>query len=395
MKAWTRAQDWNVDIDRYINPYLPRSQLHRLPTPISRFLGYRTKQHQDVGNVLGAIWSFLGAFCGLAVIAAIFNNSPEIQARHPPAMIASFVCSLPACSCALPFRPYMYKLSNVHMITPTKQLMIPQGASAILEYNAIRAPLGQPRAALLGHTFSALVGVSITKAFRTHYTTPESFARVRWLAGAVNCGAASVVMLLTGTVHPPGGASAVLAATEPEITDMGWYFVALVMLGTVLLLAVGLVTNNIQRQFPVYWWTPLEVGRGRGRFKKEEEALPDGTGGFEKKDGQGESGKEDGHGNGNGKLSLERQFTEDIGMVGGKRTTQGIHISSNEIFLPEDLSLNGEEVALLEGLRDRLKARRIDEADEGMSSSSSTVCTVEQRQLEGPRSHSDASSFCP
>ena len=49
------------------------------------------------------------------------------------------------------------------------------------------------------------------------------------MAGAVCCGVSSAVMLLTGTVHPPGGASAVLAATSPEITDMGWYFVGLVI----------------------------------------------------------------------------------------------------------------------------------------------------------------------
>jgi CBS-domain-containing membrane protein len=60
-------------------------------------------------------------------------------------------------------------------------------------------------------------------------------------------------MLLTNTIHPPGGASAVLATTDPIITAMGWYFVALVMWGTTLMLIVALVINNIQRQFPMYW----------------------------------------------------------------------------------------------------------------------------------------------
>ena len=64
------------------------------------------------------------------------------------------------------------------------------------------------------------------------------------MVGAISCGVASAVMLLTGTVHPPGGASAVLAATSPEIMDMGWYFVGLVMWGTTLMLVVGLLVND-------------------------------------------------------------------------------------------------------------------------------------------------------
>ncbi|ORY17579.1 HPP family-domain-containing protein [Clohesyomyces aquaticus] len=299
MKPWIRPREWNFDIDRYINPYLPPSRLHRLPTPLSRFLGYRRKETQDVGNVLQAWWGFVGAFCGLAAVAAVFNNSGDIQARHPPAMIASFV-----------------------------------RASAILEYNAIKSPLGQPRNALLGHPFSALVGVAITKLFLFH----PDFERIRWLAGAVNCGVASAVMLLTGTMHPPGGASAVLAATEPAITDMGWYFVGLVMLGTMLLVVVGLVTNNIQRRFPVYWWTPGDVGKKQA----EGEAV-----GESEKEGVDRDAKE--------RESEERRFTEDVGkgQVMGKRN--GIYISENGISLPVDLSLNREEVEMIERLRERLR----------------------------------------
>ena len=86
------ARDWNFDIDRYINRIIPASQVYRLPASVARFLGYRKEpQQQDVGNVLGAFWSLVGAFCGLAVVAAVFNNTEGIQRHHPPALIASFV----------------------------------------------------------------------------------------------------------------------------------------------------------------------------------------------------------------------------------------------------------------------------------------------------------------
>jgi hypothetical protein len=88
-----RVKRWHFDLDHYLNPFIPLSPLPRLPAYLSRFLGYRKEQEADVGNVVGAWWSGVGAFCGLAVIAAVFDNSKSIQARHPPAMIASFVCS--------------------------------------------------------------------------------------------------------------------------------------------------------------------------------------------------------------------------------------------------------------------------------------------------------------
>src|SRR5690242_16414121 len=94
MRFLDRAYEWNIDIDRYVNRIVPPSPLHRLPTPVSRWLGYRKKQKQDVGNVLGAVWSFVGAFCGLAVVAGVWNNTPSIQGHHPPALIASFVSSI-------------------------------------------------------------------------------------------------------------------------------------------------------------------------------------------------------------------------------------------------------------------------------------------------------------
>lgn len=86
-----RVERWNIDIDQYVNRIVPPSPLHRLPEAVSRFLGYRKKQKEDVGNVLGAFWSLVGAFCGLAVIAAVFNNTESVQRHYPPALIASFV----------------------------------------------------------------------------------------------------------------------------------------------------------------------------------------------------------------------------------------------------------------------------------------------------------------
>lgn len=185
----------------------------------------------------------------------------------------------------------------------------------------MRSPLGQPRNALLGHTFSALIGVGISKLFQYH----SDYESIKWIAGAVGCGIASSVMLLTNTVHPPGGASAVLAATEPTITAMGWYFVGLVMWGSALMVAVGLVINNIQRQFPVYWWTPIDLRRAK---RRDEETIPD------------------------AQVGVERKETDAT-------RKELIQITSDDIQLPEDLSLNAEETQVLEKLRERMRWRMV------------------------------------
>ncbi|KAL5417419.1 hypothetical protein PMIN03_001596 [Paraphaeosphaeria minitans] len=298
-----RMEAWNIDVDRYINRIIPPSPLYRLPPPISRFLGYRKKQKQDVGNVLGAFWSLLGAFCGLAIVAAVFNNTRVIQMHHPPALIASY------------------------------------GASAILEYNAIRSPLGQPRNALLGHTFSAIIGVGITKLFRLR----SDFERIKWIAGAVSCGIASAVMLLTGTVHPPGGASAVLAATSPEITEMGWYFVGLVMLGAVLMLLVGMFINNIQRQFPVYWWTPLPLRETR---EKDIEVGSHSSEGLEERN-------------------------EDLEEMEGDDKMLQITITGRGVTLPDTLVISSEESELLDRLQHKLAKDPLGSSRHSNSSGSS------------------------
>lgn len=50
-----------------------------------------------------------------------------------------------------------------------------------------------------------------------------------------------------------------------------------VILGTVLMLVVALLINNIQRRYPVYWWTPKSLSRQRNEdieeAKKEEPAV--------------------------------------------------------------------------------------------------------------------------
>jgi HPP family len=133
-----------------------------------------------------------------------------------------------------------------------------QGATAVLLYGAIEAPFAQPRAIFFGHTFSAIIGVGITKAFLR--LPPATFADDMWLAGSIACALATTFMSMTKTIHPPSGGTALMAATQAEIRALGWYYVPVVMLSAVLMMGVGFILNNIQRQWPSYWWTSVPLG---------------------------------------------------------------------------------------------------------------------------------------
>lgn len=134
-----------------------------------------------------------------------------------------------------------------------------QGATAILIYATIQSPLSQPRNVLLGHTLCAVVGVCVAKLFE--HVGEDHVNGHRWVIGALACAAGSVLMCLTNTIHPPGGATALMAVADPQISAMGWSYVPLILLAVVLMLLWALVLNNIQRQYPLFWWTPRDVGR--------------------------------------------------------------------------------------------------------------------------------------
>ena len=194
-----------------------------------------------------------------------------------------------------------------------------QGAGAILEYNTIESPLSQPRNSIIGHFIAAVVGVGVTKIFRL---SPR-FEDIRWLAGAAACGLASAIMGLTKTVHPPAGATALLAAVDPKISRLGWFLLPLVLLGSLLTLVISLVINNIQRQFPLFWWTAANLERPAPDIEK----VPTFKTEVERKKSQHD----------------ERQ-----------RLSYMITITPDKVTVPEHLYMDDVEKAVLEDMRTRL-----------------------------------------
>lgn len=122
------------------------------------------------------------------------------------------------------------------------------GASAVLVYGAIKSPFAQPRNLVGGHIISGLVGVGCYQAF----------GGTLWLSSALAVSFAIVAMLLTKTMHPPGGATALIAVIGgPKVHALGFLYPFVPAgLGALILLAVALLVNNLSknRKYPEYWY---------------------------------------------------------------------------------------------------------------------------------------------
>lgn len=126
------------------------------------------------------------------------------------------------------------------------------GAAAVLVYGAPMAEFSQPRNLVLGNVVSAAVGVSVAAAM----SASDSGA----LAAALAVSTSVLFMHLTRSMHPPGGATALIAVVGGDaIRRLGyWYVLFPVLTGSLILLAIAVVVNNLSRNphrhYPVYWF---------------------------------------------------------------------------------------------------------------------------------------------
>jgi len=121
------------------------------------------------------------------------------------------------------------------------------GASAVLIYGVPKSPYAQPRNLIFGHIISAFTGVTCALILSS---SPA-------LSAALAVSLAIALMHLTRSIHPPGGATALIAVIgSDEIHQMSyWYVISPIFSGAVVMLLVALLVNNLssQRRYPEYW----------------------------------------------------------------------------------------------------------------------------------------------
>jgi CBS domain-containing membrane protein len=136
-------------------------------------------------------------------------------------------------------------------------LIAPMGASAVLVFAVPASPLAQPWSVLVGNTLSTLVGI----------------ACVRWIpdtawAAAAGVGLAIGLMFATRSLHPPGGAAALLAVLTHTTDFSAAFFPAFA--NSLLLVLAGVAYNSLTgRRYPhVQLARPPSAEAGEARFSQ-------------------------------------------------------------------------------------------------------------------------------
>ncbi|MCE7053188.1 HPP family protein [Algoriphagus sp. AGSA1] len=190
---------------------------------VSRYVFYK----ETLIDAKEHFWSFIGAFAGIGLIT--YFHSSSLSNHENLFLIGSF------------------------------------GASSVLVYGLIGSPLAQPRNLVGGHVVSALVGVTV------NLLLPHTL----WLAAPLAVALSIVLMQMTRTLHPPGGATALIAVIGSEkVKALGYmYVLSPVLTGSLILLLVALIFNNMtsnrkypsQRPFKRTW----KVLRKKRRMRKK------------------------------------------------------------------------------------------------------------------------------
>ncbi|OAA55728.1 HPP family protein [Cordyceps fumosorosea ARSEF 2679] len=301
---------WNFDIDRYLDPIVPAPPWRYLPYPVAHFLGYRKTKPANTGNIMPTFWAFIGIFCAIIIVQVVSTHIPSFESHHVPAIVGSF------------------------------------GATAVLEFYAIESPLAQPRNAFIGQLLASVIGVAVAKLF----LLSNHFDSIQYVGGALACAATTSLMALTKTVHPPAGATALLAVVDDRLLGLGWFLIPVMALGCTLMVAVALVVNNIERRFPVYWWTPETLHAKRPilhRAKEEdpESLAPAGSATTAEEPKTIGSETEDG-------AEPSPETLADI--LHRKHEHNEVVIRPGDVVVPQEMYLTQEEVQLLETLSRRL-----------------------------------------
>ncbi len=122
------------------------------------------------------------------------------------------------------------------------------GATAILIYGIPNSPYSQPRNIIGGHILSAIVGVSCALLL----SSKPQFAAATAVALSL------LIMHVTRTIHPPGGATTLIAVIGSDhIHEMAYmYVVTPIASGAFIMLLIALVVNNLSpnRRYPQYWF---------------------------------------------------------------------------------------------------------------------------------------------
>ena len=172
--------------------------MQNLPDPEENIpVGYFSKmkgtsKSPPMVSITEIIWSWIGAFLGIAAVTGIHYNL--LSETDLVMVIGSF------------------------------------GASVVLIYGSLKSPFAQPRNLLGGHIISAIIGVACYKLMAPHMV----------LAASTAVATAIAMMHATKTLYAPGGASALIAVIgSNKIHALGFLYVLVPVSTGALIMLIG------------------------------------------------------------------------------------------------------------------------------------------------------------
>ena len=196
-----------------------------LTTELER-LNNSTSHHKPVKKSWLNLWQSISKYFDS------IHGSPAYQPRFSPGQI---LFSYTGSFIGIAALAYLSIVSNYPLIAA------PFGAAAVLVFAVPNSPLAQPRNLIFGNLVGGIVSLLMVYLFGSE----------PWVM-ALSVATAIKVMQLTKTLHPPGGAVALVGV----MSNADWTFLLTpVLAGSIVLLFCTLVFNNImpERSYPRHW----------------------------------------------------------------------------------------------------------------------------------------------
>ena len=192
-----RLGSWQTLVTSYLTKSIDKRHQIKIKNYLSKLYGSST--YQPRFSYKQILFSYIGSFLGIAALAYL-----SIKTNYP--LIAA-----------------------------------PFGATAVLLFAVPESPLAQPRNVIGGNIIGAVVSLILL-----HFFGSQPWVMALAVATAIK------VMQLTRTLHPPGGAVALVGV----MSHAQWDFVFTPVLGgSIIMLCCTIAFNNLipERRYPKHW----------------------------------------------------------------------------------------------------------------------------------------------
>lgn len=194
----------------------------------------------------------------------------DFDAPNPPDIVRIFMVLLSSFGSMIALEA-TFKYGPV-FINHDSPIVIPGWAAAvILTCNALQSPFGQPFSLFGGTFLSCIVGISLTKLWMLNPANEDTL----WVCGALAAALSSILMSWLQVIHPAACTSALLSAYNPTIRHLGWFYLVIQIVSSIICIGSALIFSNMYAQYPLYWFLPptleekpkIQIIREKGRKK--------------------------------------------------------------------------------------------------------------------------------